>query len=64
MIMFPGELLDVKLPKTGRNKDARKLFLHLLDSLNPGDISWGSYFIILKEEHKLIGSCGFKGNPD
>ncbi len=27
------------------------------------NIDWGGYLIIHKDDNKLIGSCGFKGNP-
>ena len=62
-----GELLDVETPESWTSfKDAREAVPELLsffESLG-GDLSWGSYFIILQKEHKLIGSCGFKGKPD
>ena len=28
------------------------------------NIGWGAYLIILTEENKLIGCCGFKGKPN
>jgi len=62
-----GKLLDVETPESWTAfKDAREAIPALMkffESLG-GDLSWGSYFIILQEEHRLIGSCGFKGNPD
>ena len=62
-----GKLLDVETPESWTEfKDAREAIPALIgffESLGD-DLSWGSYFIILQKEHKLIGSCGFKGNPD
>jgi [ribosomal protein S5]-alanine N-acetyltransferase len=62
-----GKLLDVETPKSWTAfKDASEAIPALIgffESLGD-DLSWGSYFIILQKEHKLIGSCGFKGNPD
>ena len=62
-----GKLLGVETPGSWTEfKDAREAIPALIsffESLGD-DLSWGSYFIILKKEHKLIGSCGFKGKPD
>jgi [ribosomal protein S5]-alanine N-acetyltransferase len=62
-----GKLLDVETPESWTAyKDARDAISALIgffESLGD-DVSWGSYFIILRKEHKLIGSCGFKGRPD
>ena len=62
-----GKLLGVDTPESWTAfKDARDAIPALpgfFESLGD-DLSWGSYFIILREEHKLIGSCGFKGKPD
>jgi ribosomal-protein-alanine N-acetyltransferase len=62
-----GKLLDVETPESWTEfKDAREAIpalIRFFESLG-GDVSWGSYFIILQQERKLIGSCGFKGNPD
>ena len=61
-----GKLLDVETPESWMvHKDDGKAIPALIsffESLGD-DLSWGSYFIILQKEHKLIGSCGFKGNP-
>ena len=66
-MLLLGKLLNVETPENWTEyKDAREAIPALIsffESLR-GDTSWGSYFIILQEEHKLIGSCGFKGNPD
>jgi ribosomal-protein-alanine N-acetyltransferase len=62
-----GKLLNVETPENWtEHKDAREAIPALIsffESLE-GDASWGSYFIILREANKLIGSCGFKGKPD
>jgi ribosomal-protein-alanine N-acetyltransferase len=62
-----GKLLEVDTPESWTQfKDAREAVPALIgffEALN-GDLAWGSYFIVLKNEHKLIGSCGFKGKPD
>ncbi|MEP6951997.1 MAG: GNAT family N-acetyltransferase [Ginsengibacter sp.] len=62
-----GKLLDVETPESWTSyKDARDAVPALIgffESLGD-DLSWGSYFIILQKERKLIGSCGFKGSPD
>jgi len=62
-----GKLLEVDTPaKWTEYKDASEALPALMAFFEAlaGDVSWGSYFIILKKERKLIGSCGFKGKPD
>ena|SRR6476660_1169079 len=62
-----GKLLEVETPESwsvDKNaKEAIPALIGFFESLK-GDTSWGSYFIILQKQHRLIGSCGFKGNPD
>jgi [ribosomal protein S5]-alanine N-acetyltransferase len=62
-----GKLLDVDTPESWtKYKDAREAIPALIgffESLGD-DLSWGSYFIVLQKERRLVGSCGFKGNPD
>ncbi len=62
-----GELLNITTPQAWTGfSEARKAINALYDifiSLN-NDARWGSYFIILQTEKKLIGTCGFKGKPD
>jgi [ribosomal protein S5]-alanine N-acetyltransferase len=62
-----GKLLDVETPDSWTSyKEAREAISALMGFFEAlgGDVTWGSYFIILREDHKLIGSCGFKGKPD
>ena len=62
-----GELLNVETPKNWTEfEDAREAIPALVSFFEAlgDDLSWGSYFMILKNERKLIGSCGFKGKPD
>ena len=62
-----GKLLDVETPESwtvyADAREAVPVLIRFFESLGD-DLSWGSYFIILQKEHKLIGTCGFKGNPD
>lgn len=62
-----GKLLDVETPESWTlyedAKEAIPALIGFFESL-ADDLSWGSYFIILHKERKLIGTCGFKGKPD
>ncbi len=62
-----GKLLDVVTPESWTvyedAKEAIPALIGFFESLG-NDLSWGSYFIVLPKERKLIGSCGFKGKPD
>jgi RimJ/RimL family protein N-acetyltransferase len=62
-----GKLLAVETPENwtayAEAREAIPALIGFFESLG-GDLSWGSYFIILQKENKLIGSCGFKGKPD
>ena len=62
-----GKLLNVETPENWTEfQDAREAVPALISFFEAlgDDLSWGSYFMILKKQRKLIGSCGFKGKPD
>ena len=62
-----GKLLEIETPKCWTEFDAAQQAIHSLYEIYKSlgnHPEWGSYFIISREESKLIGTCGFKGKPD
>lgn len=62
-----GNLLNITTPQSWSEfsaaQEALPALYEIFNSLNNDD-RWGSYFIILQNEKKLIGTCGYLGKPD
>jgi [ribosomal protein S5]-alanine N-acetyltransferase len=62
-----SQLLDIVTPDTWTTfEDAKEAipFFYDMYKNNDGDTRFGSYFVILENEKRLIGTGGFKGHPD
>ena len=62
-----GELLNISTPQVWSEfpaaQEAIQSLYEIFKSLN-NDLRWGSYFIVLKHQGTLIGTCCYKGKPD
>lgn len=61
-----GHLLQCAMPENLSEYETAKAIgtsYEVFKTFN-SDPPWTGYFIILKSENKLIGTCGYKGKPD